>query len=509
MKSELTLIELLGDAAEHLVDVRFLDDRDLDTTFGQIWKRSERFVDEVSARSQSGIVPIVLEPDPDLLACAIAAIRGGMSLASMPVPARGQSIGAYGEGLRRALASFGESALWARATTASLLEANLQIDARVPPTPSSRPSRADIDRRGGSLIQCTSGTTGPPLGVELSLEAIAANIVSFLDRLAVRPGDSAFSWLPWSHDMGFVGLVLGGIIGSGSARYAGGGALTYLRPESFLRSPRLWLEGCAASGATITATPPSVLSRVAAVGGTANLGMIRALLVGGEPIDVEALNAFGDAFGACGLVPSAICPAYGMAEVGLAVSISPPDVEVSVTRSPVTGRELVSCGAPVDGVQVRERRSPVSAGSVLDVVPVHPPVARWSGTGRDLCTSSVVHTADEGFLHEGSVFVEGRVDDYVNVGGRLLWAPSVEDAVSRLPHVRSGCVAVIERPSARYWLAFEPVPGMDTNFAAIAAAARSVSGVNPERICVLQRGTLPKTSSGKLRRHLVPLLIPE
>ena len=112
--------------------------------------------------------------------------------------------------------------------------------------------RCDADGRGG-LVQFTSGSLGRPKGVVLEPAAIGANITAILERMGVEKGDVACSWLPLSHDMGFVGMFLTCVVACGPAY--GGSHLALQTPESFLADPTTWLRMCSEQGATLTTAP--------------------------------------------------------------------------------------------------------------------------------------------------------------------------------------------------------------------------------------------------------------
>ncbi|MBQ1163132.1 AMP-binding enzyme, partial [Streptomyces sp. A73] len=117
-----------------------------------------------------------------------------------------------------------------------------------------------------------------------------------------------------------------------------------------------------------------------------------------------------------------------------------------------------------------------------------------------------LHTGDLGFLHEGELYVTGRLDDMLSVGGRKVYASEIESAVDSLTHIRKGCAAVVEAGGsggAQLVLLAEAM-GKPRDFRPLAEEAASLAmdraGVALAECLFLPRGTLPKTPSGKIQR---------
>jgi acyl-CoA synthetase (AMP-forming)/AMP-acid ligase II len=213
-----------------------------------------------------------------------------------------------------------------------------------------------------------------------------------------------------------------------------------------------------------------------------------------------------------GFDSTAFCPAYGLAEATLAVTMTEPDdhwteltvdadslMSGAVVPTSVDGVRLVSCGAPLDGMEVT-----VSPSGGLGPISVAGPSVFDGYLGGDPSNGRVT-TDDQGFLYEGQLYVTGRTDDVLVVRGRNLLAADLEDAVERLREVRSGSCVVVNEPPG-YSVVLEP--------ATTPAAARVIAGlvrralidqcgIAPRRTLIVQTDTVPTTSSGKKQRRQV------
>ena len=213
-----------------------------------------------------------------------------------------------------------------------------------------------------------------------------------------------------------------------------------------------------------------------------------------------------------------LCPGYGMAEAALAVAIDPPtspwssvqlDPDALAVREwqevVEAGVELVSCGPPVLHTEVRstgdtpwgelEIRSP----SLLD--------AYVGDDSPPLTEDGWLHTADLGHVHNGEIFVAGRTDDVLIVAGRNIDARELDALVAAHPTCRPGNAACVPDGSGRYVVVVEPRTE-EIGPAELRAGARDIRfsltqrfGAGPSAVVFIARGTLPKTPSGKVRRN--------
>ena len=187
---------------------------------------------------------------------------------------------------------------------------------QVEPEPLPVPRAEDL-----ALIQYTSGSTGDPKGVALTHTQLLANIVAMGDALEVNTADVFVSWLPLYHDLGLIGAWL--------ATMFFGFPLVVMSPLTFLARPAAWLEAISRFSGTLSATPnfayESCVERIADVDlDQLDLSSWHVAINGSEPVGAATLQRFAGRFGPAGFRQEAACPAYGLAEVGVGLTITPP-----------------------------------------------------------------------------------------------------------------------------------------------------------------------------------------
>ena len=343
-----------------------------------------------------------------------------------------------------------------------------------------------------ALIQFSSGTTVDPKPVALTHANVLANVAAIDTIVPTDDAQAGVSWLPLYHDMGLIGCLLLAV--------AHPGPLTLLPPEVFLARPALWLRAISRKRATLSVAPNFAYGLCARrirdeeLEGV-DLSSWRFALNGAEPVAPGVLRRFADRFARFGFDEKALMPVYGLSEASLAVTFTPP------RRGPRTiqsgRRELASVGAPLPGVDVdlRDGRIFVRGPSVMREYFGNPEAT------RDTLKDGWLDTGDLGFVEDGELFVSGRAKDVIIVAGRNHAPQEFEDALDGLPGVRPGCAVAVGRPGDEGEELVLLVEQSD-DLAADAVSARVVerTGIRPNAVQLLAPGTLPRTSSGKLRR---------
>jgi acyl-CoA synthetase (AMP-forming)/AMP-acid ligase II len=508
------VVDLVEAAAAGPGFVRF-EPAGIERPIADLWRDAERVARWVVAREGRGTrVGAFLSNTPDCPAAVFGAWRSDSTLVSLPYPGRGADLGAWSRQVVRMCVLADVGVLLVDAAYRDLL----------PPMPIEVATFQDAladggpacgtDGRGG-LVQFTSGSLGRPKGVVLSPSAIGANIVAIIERMGVEPGDVACSWLPLSHDMGFIGMFLTCVAASAPAY--GGSHVTLQTPESFLADPTTWLRICSEQGATLTTAPNfafDLACRTRTFLPDVDLSRLRMCITGAERVQASTLRRFSDDVAGARLDPAALCPAYGMAEATLAVTLVPPDVD---WRDRVLDREAlatgvvadgsavsyVSNGPAVPGMQVRVAAPP---GQDVGEVQVGGPslLSAYLGADLELTPDGWLPTRDLGFLDGDELFLVGRADETIIVGGQNHYAGDIEHAVHH-DLVRAGCLAAVPLDEG-YALIAEPSAARDA--ATLEAACRELAvtavrrvGVRPSIVGFLPRGRLLKTPSGKVQRR--------
>lgn len=380
------------------------------------------------------------------------------------------------------------------------------------------------------LVQFSSGTTVDPKPVALSQRAIVAQVEA-LNRCwkpLGTPRPTGFSWLPLYHDMGLVGCVF--------TTLAWPSELTLMPPELFIARPALWLRGLARTRATISVAPNFAYGlclekiRDEEMEGV-DLSAWRVALCGAEPVSPAVLRAFLARFARWGLRPEVLTPVYGLSEATLAISFSRLDIPFESrifqrdrlaqgqALPAETGTELASLGTPLPGTELR------IVNDAREVLPerrvgrleVRGPSLMEGYLGRPEATAAVLKegwldTGDLGFLDRGELFLTGRAKDIVLLRGRNYAPTDLEQAMGVLPGVRKGCVVAAshfpeggDRELLYLFVERSQSLAGRENEELLAARVREVllevQGLLADHVVVLEPGTLPRTSSGKLRRR--------
>jgi fatty-acyl-CoA synthase len=376
------------------------------------------------------------------------------------------------------------------------------------------PKAGELERRADpaelALIQFSSGTTVEPKPVALTHANVLANVAAIDAYIPEEEGtlrQRGVSWLPLYHDMGLIGCLLLAVYHPGP--------LALLPPETFLARPALWLRAISRTRATITVAPNFAFGLCAKrirdeeLSGV-DLSSLRLVLNGAEPIAPAALRRFCDRFARFGFDPRALMPVYGLSEASLAVTFSPP------RRGPRTvrrdGRELASVGTPVAGVEVSIRGEDgreLPGGSIGLIHVRGPSVMRGYFQDANATAQALrdgwLDTGDLGFVDGGELVVSGRAKDSVVLRGANHAPQEFEDALDGLAGVRAGCaVALGVLPEGadgeELALLVEVEPGKSPGEDAVRARVVERTGIRPHTVRLLEPGTIPRTSSGKLRR---------
>ncbi|WP_100482186.1 fatty acyl-AMP ligase [Mycobacteroides abscessus] len=361
----------------------------------------------------------------------------------------------------------------------------------------------EADEDSVALMQLTSGSTGSPKAVKITHRNLYANAHGMYVASKYKPEiDVMVSWLPLFHDMGMVGFL--------TVPMFFGAELVKITPMDFMRDVLLWGRLIDKYKGTMTAAPNFAYSLFAkrlrnqAKPGDFDLSTLRFVLSGAEPVDPAVVEDLCDAGKPFGFKPSAMVPAYGMAETALAVSFS--EVEASGL---VVDEDLNVL--PARGVGVIELRGES----------VTPGYVTMGGFLAAQDENGWYNTGDLGYLTEkGHVVVCGRVKDVIIMAGRNIYPTDIERAAGRVDGVRPGCaVAVrleagVDPKNQRETFAvvvesnaFENPDEVRRIEQQVAHEVVAEVDVRPRNVVVLGPGSIPKTPSGKLRRSTSVALV--
>jgi fatty-acyl-CoA synthase len=379
-----------------------------------------------------------------------------------------------------------------------------------------------------AFLQYTSGSTGDPKGVTLTHANLLANIRSIVAGVKLRPDDVAVSWLPLYHDMGLIGAWFVPIYS--------GVPLVVMSPLAFLSRPERWLWAIHRHRGTISPAPnfgyELCVRKIAdkELEGL-NLSSWRAAFNGAEPVHAETLERFAARFAAYGFRREALLPVYGLAEATLGVSASreggykvdrieraPFESEgraVPAAFGDAAALEFVSAGEPFPDVEIRiVERDGQDAGERREGQLWFRSPAATSGYYRNPAATSAL-IREPGWLNSGDLayragsefYITGRAKDVIIKAGRNMYPHEIEDIAGQVAGVRTGCVVAFGAPDARSGTERLVVaaevrdPGVGKRISAeITRAVHEAMGVPPDVIELVPPHSIPKTSSGKLRR---------
>ena len=404
--------------------------------------------------------------------------------------------------------------------------------------PEGTPDWREPDLNGDALafLQYTSGSTAAPKGVMVSHANLIHNQGLIRDACGHDESSVFVTWLPLYHDLGLIGNVLQSVFV--------GAHCVLMSPLSFLQRPRRWLEAVSRFRGTTSGGPNfayDLCTRKAAADLSGlDLSSWRVAFNGAEPVRGETLERFVGAFSACGFDPRSFYPCYGLAEATLMVSGGRPGeapvvrgfrasaLEAGTAEAPQPGeprvRTLVGCGAPLGDQRLEivdpERGEPLGEGRVGEIWLAGPSVCRgyWDKTEETSATFGArladgngpfLRTGDLGFLQDGELFIAGRLKDLIILRGRNCYPQDLErTAELSHPDLRPGGGAAFsidldgeERLVLVHEIARRSRASVEEIAAAVRGALSEEHEVSVAEVVLIRPETLPRTSSGKVRRR--------
>ena len=421
-------------------------------------------------------------------------------------------------------AEVGESAVFEELKARSFLVDSITDISR--PGKLHRPIPSDL-----AFIQFSSASTSEPKGVMLTHGNLIANTQGATAVGKYNDQDVTLSWMPLTHDMGLIGFYL--------IQFANRAHINLMPTELFVRRPLLRLQVASKNRATLTCSPNFGYRHFLQLLGDrrldgVDLSAIRQIYNGAEPISVALCNEFMSALAYTGLKHQAMYPVYGLAEASLAVAFPQPGLDyrwIRVNRhklgvgstvevNPAEARdalELVCVGRTVPNSELRiadAARTALPEDRVGHILIRGPNVTRGyfgdpEATAQAIGADGWVDTGDLGFLHEGSLYIAGRSKEIIFVNGQNYYPYDLENIAQRAPGLDLNKVvaAGVARPGSQgeELVVFVLHRGSMQEFLPTAAAVSRLINEHTglEVASVIPTKRIPKTTSGKVQRHLL------
>ncbi|MFI4918384.1 MAG: fatty acyl-AMP ligase [Legionellales bacterium] len=394
-----------------------------------------------------------------------------------------------------------------------------------------------------AFLQYTSGSTRAPRGVCITYGNIWDQIVLNRVELDMSAEARSLIWMPHYHDF----TLISGILNAA----AGNNQLIMFSPMGFLRRPALWGELLHRFQATHTAAPDFgyklFTQRTTAEERAAwDLSSLRVVMSAAEPIHAHTVDAFLNSFASSGLNPAAFCPAYGLAEHTVTVSVwgrqrfqvDRDALEQQLLLKPagkhVPSIELFGCGAPSRGVDLQIvdpiHLTPLPCDQIGEIWVNSPSKAQGYFSHPDetafkfaarltqeltentTTAPSWLRTGDLGALYHGEIVVVGRLDDMIVLGGRNVFPQDIEYIIGSCdPRIKPGRVIAFGTQSlaeqeSELVAVFE-LRAQSPNSSELSAVGQIIRvslqqelGLTKITLVFAQQGSVPKTTSGKLQR---------
>jgi acyl-CoA synthetase (AMP-forming)/AMP-acid ligase II/aryl carrier-like protein len=424
-----------------------------------------------------------------------------------------------------ALASqVGESALFGQLKARFFLVESITDISR--PGKLLRPAPQDL-----AFIQFSSGSTSEPKGVMLSHANLLANTqgATLVDKFT--PDDVSMSWMPLTHDMGLIGFYF--------MLFANRAHINLMPTDLFVRRPLLWLQLAARKRATVTCSPNFGYRHFLKVLGdrrleNTDLSSLRMIFNGAEPISVSLCNEFMNKLAYTGLKHQAMYPVYGLAEACLAVTLPPLGsdyrwirvnrhrlkVGMPIDLNPAEARdalEVMCVGHVVPNTEYRiadDARAGLPDGKVGHILIRGASVTRGyfadpAATAAAIDADGWVDTGDLGVVHEAGLFIVGRAKEIIFVNGQNYYPYDLENIATRAPGLDLNKVvaAGVSKPGSQEeeLVVFVLHRSDMAEFLPIANAVSRLinehTGLEVAQVIPTKR--IPKTTSGKVQRHLL------
>lgn len=522
-------------------------------TWSQASRRTFNLAGDLGPHGSVGDRAVILAPQGlDYIAAFLGSMQAGLIAVPLPLPHRGSS----DERVSAVLADTSPSVVLT--TSAVAEEVAAYVDRAclddVPKIVEIDSMNLDADR-GTSVpaadlpdlayLQYSSGSTRTPAGVMISHRNLQANFEQlmrsfFADRQMKAPSDTTIvSWLPFYHDMGLVLGVCAPILGGWR------GAL--MSPVAFLERPARWVRSLATNTSSWSAAPNFAFDLAARKTSDRDLagldlGGVLGIISGAERVEPATLHRFADRFAHFDFRDHMMRPSYGLAEATVFVTSGTwsDSSTVHFDIDELSAGRAVPCAAGAGSALVRyevpqsptlrvvdgdtNRECPpgvvgelwVHGANVADGYWRKPPEEQrcFAATLVDPSPGAPegpwLKTGDLGFVYEGGLFIVGRIKDLLIIRGRNHHPEDIEATVQEITGGRVAAISVPVNSTEKLVTVIEFKKRGDSTEEAmhsltcvkrdVTSAISNAHGVNVGDLVLVPPGSIPTTTSGKIRR---------
>jgi fatty acid CoA ligase FadD28 len=523
-------------------------------TWSQLYRRSRNLAQQLRLCGSTGDRAVILAPQGlDYIVAFLGAIEAGLVAVPLSLPTGGAADSRVSSVLQDSSPAVVLTTSAVVVSLADYLEPQpgqpapkvVEVDLLDLDT-TQRGPRANLDGRSTvAYLQYTSGSTRAPAGVMISNKNILANFEQisasyFTEYGKVPPSKTTVvSWLPLYHDMGlYLGVLFPILAGLPAVIFS---------PAAFLQRPARWMQLLATESSALSAAPNFAFDLAARkttdedMAGL-DLGGVLDIMNGSERVQAATLRRFADRFARFNLPEKVIRPSYGMAEAVIYIASRTPieapkivhfDAErltagQAIPTETGNGTPLVSYGmpqSPLIRIVDHETSTLCQDGTVGEIWAQGDNVATSYWQKPDETTRTFggkilappartpgepwLRTGDLGFISNGELYVLGRLKDTLIVYGRNHSPDDIESTIQEINRGRCAAIAVAHDHSEKLVvvLEYKNNDGTDEAKEKIASVKREVTsamskshGLNVSDIVLVPHGSMPTTTSGKIRR---------
>jgi acyl-CoA synthetase (AMP-forming)/AMP-acid ligase II len=392
-----------------------------------------------------------------------------------------------------------------------------------------------------AFLQYTSGSTGLPKGVKITHECLLYTQAMLKVAFNHSEASIGVGWLPLFHDMGLIGNGL-------QALYLGRPCI-FMSPIAFVQKPARWLQAISRYGATTSGGPNFAYDLLIAHVSEAqaenlDLSNWSVAFSGAESVRSATIDKFVEKFAPYGFRREAFYPCYGMAEATLLIAggkqSAAPVVKyvdesalaenrvIVSDRSQDGFRAIVGCGQPwLDGeIVIADPQSlkECPANKVGEIWASGSGIGKgyWGEPEKTATTflaylnnnkkNPYLRTGDLGFIQDGELFITGRLKEILVFLGLNHYPQHIEQTVQKChPGFRQnmGAAFAVEIGGEDRLVVIQEVDRTYQKTLAIDDVVEPIRWqifeehlVDVYAIALIKMGSIPKTSSGKIQRHL-------